>query len=83
MKLRTSSTRWSSFCDDQMPVTGLIMVKNAMKIADISIFGHYLAPYRHLIITKPSPSCRGGSKLRNEWSNIKISQELASEMRKI
>ena len=51
-KLRTSSTRWRSFCDDQMPVTGLIMAKNTMKIADISIFGHHLVPYRHLIIKK-------------------------------
>ena len=32
LKLRTSSTRWSSFCDDQMPVTGLIMAKTLQKL---------------------------------------------------
>ena len=57
------------------------MATNATKIADVSVFGHHHAPYNHLIFT--NPYCRGGSKLQNEWSNIKIGQELASEMKKI
>ena len=34
----------------------------------------------HLI--KATPSCKGGSKLQNEWSYIKIGQELASILKK-
>ena len=51
-----------------------------------AIFGHVLL----FLGTLQAPSgkigpytCRAGHKLWNEWSNIKIGQELTSEMRKM
>ena len=43
------------------------------------IFASYRPPSGNL----SSDSCRGGHKLRNEYSNIKIGQVLGSEMRKM
>ena len=42
------------------------------KTADIGDFGMFLASYRPPSGKIISYSCRGGHKLRNEWSYIKI-----------
>ena len=57
--------------------------KNPPKIADISIFGHFRAPYGHHSGMITTYSCRGGSELQFKGCYIKIGQELASEMRKM
>ena len=44
---------------------------------------HFLDTCRSLSGNMSSDSCREGSKLQNEYSNIKIKQELTSEMRKM
>ena len=62
------------------------MAKRCPKIADrqfsdmfLALLGALEAPSGNL-----SPdSCRGGPKLRFEYSNIKIGQELTSEMSKM
>ena len=59
------------------------MAKNTTKIADVSIFGHFRAPYGHHRGIITTYSCRGGSELQFKGCNIKIGQELVSEMRKI
>ena len=51
------------------------------KIADISDFWTCFAIFRYL--RGALDSCRGDPKLQNEYSNIKIRQELTSEMRKM
>ena len=43
-----------------------------------ALFGHLQAPSGNM----SSDSSRGGHKLRNEWSNIKIGQVLTSEISK-
>ena len=45
------------------------MAEMCQKIADVGNFS--------------SDSCRGGSKLQNEYSNMKTGQETTSEMRKM
>ena len=59
------------------------MAKNALKIADISIFGHFKAPYGHHRCIVTPYSCRGGPELRFKGCYIKIGRELASEIRKM
>ena len=59
------------------------MAKIATKIADISIFGHFKAPYRHQRGKVIPYSCRGGPELQFKGCYIKIGQELASEMREM
>ena len=59
------------------------MAKNAPKIANISIFGHFRTPYGHHRGMITTYSYRGGSELWLKSCYIKISQELASEMRKM
>ena len=48
-----------------------------------AIFGMFFASYRPPSGKFISYSCRGGHKLQNEWSYIKIGQVLSSEMRKM
>ena len=62
------------------------MAKTCPKIADV---GNFRTRFGHFIVLEGSPSdnfcsdsCRGGPKLQNEYSNIKIGQVLSSEMRK-
>ena len=63
------------------------MQKMCLKIADIDNFWthfcHFWVPYRPSSGNFSSDSCRGGAKLQNEYSNIKIRQEITSEMRKM
>ena len=58
------------------------MVGKTLQNADIGNFGTFIASYRPPSGNLSSDSCRGGPKLRNEYSNIKIGQLLSSEMRK-
>ena len=44
-------------------------------------FCHFGVPLR--LYSGRSISCRGGPKLQNKYSNIKIGQEITSELRKI
>ena len=53
------------------------------KLPTLTIFGTFFASYRPPSGKIISYSCRGGHKLRNEWSYIKIGQVLSSEMRKM
>ena len=59
------------------------MAKMCLKIADVSMFCHFNALYRHHRDIITPYSCRGGHKLKNKYSNIKIRQELTSEMSKM
>ena len=62
------------------------MAKRVQKSPKSAIFGHillFLGALKAPSSDFSSDSCRGGPKLRNEYSNIKIRQELTSEMRKI
>ena len=54
-----------------------------LKLPTLAIFGTFFASYRPPSGKIISYSCRGGHKLRNEWSYIKIRQVLSSEMRKM
>ena len=56
------------------------MAKNMPKIANVSIFCHFLAPYRQQNFIKAFLSCRGGSELRFGGSYVKIGYNLASGM---
>ena len=51
--------------------------------ANVGDFGMFFASYRPPSGNLSSDSCRGGHKLRNEYSNIKMGQVLSSEMRKM
>ena len=55
------------------------MAKCIQKLPTLAILGTLEASSGKV----SSDSCRAGYKLRNEWSNIKIGQELTSEMRKM
>ena len=55
-----------------MPVRGKKMPKILEKMADGSIFGHFLTLYRILGITKTCLYCRSGSKLQFRGSFMKI-----------
>ena len=57
-----------------------VLSANFLELPTSAIFGHVL-PF--LGALKVPVSCRGGAKLQNEYSNIKIRQELTSEMRKM
>ena len=48
------------------------MLKMVVKMADVSIFGHFLTLYRNLGITKTCLYCRRGSKLQFGGSFMKI-----------
>ena len=55
-----------------MPVKGPKMPKMVVKMADISISGHFSTLYRNLGITKTYLYCRRGSKLQFGGSFMKI-----------
>ena len=55
------------------------MAKRVQKLPMSAILGALESPTGNV----SSDSCRVGYKLRNEYSNIKIGQELTSEMRKM
>ena len=55
-----------------MPVRGKIMPKMVVKMADVSIIGHFLTLYRNLGIIKTYLYCRRGFKLQFGGSFIKI-----------
>ena len=55
-----------------MPVRGKKMPKILVKMADVSIFGHFFTLYRILGITKICLYCRTGSKLQFGGSFMKI-----------
>ena len=59
------------------PVRHLKMAKHVQKSAMLAILGALGAPSVNL----SSYSCRAGHKLQNKYWNIKIGQELASEMK--
>ena len=56
------------------------MPKILVKMANVSIFGHFLTLYRILGITKTCLYCRRGSKLQFGGSFMKIGLEMASEI---
>ena len=58
-------------------------VGKTLKMPTSAIFGTFFASYRPPSGKIFSYSCRGGHKLRNEWSYIKIGQELPSEISKM
>ena len=77
-KLMTSSSRiWKNFV-----TRGPISYLKTAKTCQNRRFGTFLVPYRPPSGNFCSDSCRGGPKLQNEYSNIKIGQVLSSEMRK-
>ena len=62
------------------------MAKHVRKLPTSAIFRHILLCFGTFNAPSgnfSSDSCRGDPKLQNEYSNIKIGQELTSEMRKM
>ena len=62
------------------------MAKMCPNIANVGIFGHVFAILGNLKAPSGNLSsdfCRGGLKLQSEYSNMKMGQEITSEMRKM
>ena len=82
-KLRTCSTRiWSNFATRAI-IRYLKMGKSVRKLQFSDTFCHFKVPWRLPSGNFSPDSCRAGPKLQNEYSNIKIRQELTSEIRKM
>ena len=71
-KLMTSTLRiWCDYAT-RGPIKHLKMAKTNTKIADVSSFGHFNGPYRHLRDSMTSCSWRWGPKLQFRRCKIKI-----------
>ena len=65
-----------------LPLGGLQVSKKCWCWWFLAHFCRFWVPYRPPSGKITSYSCRGGHKLQNEWSNIKIGQVLTSEISK-